>query len=276
MAKSIATSMIGWMPKVVEIETLVRDIAALNLVQAQTSSSFQSQIDHHNFVRDHLVNLYQHTFDGVMDDFARQAHLALRKHKLEDEGGLTALFLILSDDFDANFAHAMKQAGTKAYQFAEPAMGKSNWGELKQRASDFADMRSEDLKNVPEEALGRVQASILRGLAAKEPATALQRRLDEGIAEAKEVEGGRMSETEATITLGTAVDSVMKAAGFDEKRWLSQRDDRVRHSHEACDKQGWIPLGKSFSNGLRYPGDANGPIEELVNCRCVLIGRKKP
>jgi hypothetical protein len=29
-----------------------------------------------------------------------------------------------------------------------------------------------------------------------------------------------------------------------------------------------IPMGGTYSNGLQYPGDMSGPIEEWINCRC--------
>lgn len=271
MARGMANEFIGWMPKVVGVETLVRDIAIL---QATDSSPFQAEIDHHEMVRNHLVDLYQTTFNGVVNSLARQTHLALRKHSLKDDAGVAALFLIFTDDFESDFAKDMLQAGTKAYNYAEPAMGNATWGDLKERADEFSKLRSPDLENVPGEVLERLQASIQRGLAGKESPAALQRRLNEAVQEAKDIEGSRVAETESTITLGMATDAVMSAAGFGEKRWLSKRDDRVRHSHMDCDEQGWIKLGKSFVNGLRYPGDPNGDISEIINCRCVLVGRK--
>jgi hypothetical protein len=29
-----------------------------------------------------------------------------------------------------------------------------------------------------------------------------------------------------------------------------------------------IPFGGTYSNGLKYPGDKSGRIEEWINCRC--------
>jgi HK97 family phage portal protein len=60
------------------------------------------------------------------------------------------------------------------------------------------------------------------------------------------------------------------------KAWLSQRDQRVRHSHTVCDGQGWIDAEAAFSNGLLYPHDPNGPADEVVNCRCVLRYADRP
>ena len=49
--------------------------------------------------------------------------------------------------------------------------------------------------------------------------------------------------------------------------WSSANDERVRDSHIHLDGE-IIPLGGVFSNGLRYPGDMDGPASEVINCRC--------
>lgn len=56
-----------------------------------------------------------------------------------------------------------------------------------------------------------------------------------------------------------------------KKRWLSQRDLRVRESHIRCDGAGWIDMGSAFPNGLRYAHDPNGSSDEVTNCRCTTM-----
>jgi hypothetical protein len=61
-------------------------------------------------------------------------------------------------------------------------------------------------------------------------------------------------------------------------QWVAAHDNRVRLSHRASfSKNGIhgtgvdgeiIPMGGQYSNGLQYPGDTSGPIEEWINCRC--------
>lgn len=60
--------------------------------------------------------------------------------------------------------------------------------------------------------------------------------------------------------------------GWKGKRWISERDDRVRASHEYLDGKR-VALGASFQtqNGpIRYPGDPLAPFGETINCRCYL------
>lgn len=59
------------------------------------------------------------------------------------------------------------------------------------------------------------------------------------------------------------------------KEWMATLDGRTRDSHRHLDgeqiKVGdkWHP--QKFSNGLRYPGDPEGPAREVYNCRCTLV-----
>ena len=67
------------------------------------------------------------------------------------------------------------------------------------------------------------------------------------------------------------------AGGFDQKLWLTQRDSNVRDSHAVLDGV-TIPVNAKFklSSGdeLDYPGDPNGRLESIINCRCTVIFSK--
>ncbi len=49
--------------------------------------------------------------------------------------------------------------------------------------------------------------------------------------------------------------------------WIAADDERTRESHLEINGE-IIRLGDTYSNGLKYPGDTDGPIEEWINCRC--------
>ena len=52
-------------------------------------------------------------------------------------------------------------------------------------------------------------------------------------------------------------------------QWISTADDKTRDSHLELHGQITYADGNGvFSNGLQYPGDTNGDIEEWINCRC--------
>lgn len=62
-----------------------------------------------------------------------------------------------------------------------------------------------------------------------------------------------------------------RGMGIDvEARWMATLDSRTRDSHRQLDGEVAGDDGK-FSNGLRYPGDPEGPAAEVWNCRCTLV-----
>lgn len=64
-----------------------------------------------------------------------------------------------------------------------------------------------------------------------------------------------------------------KLAGVTTKSWLSSHDEKVRPTHRLADGQA-VALELPFLVGghpLMYPGDPLGPIQETINCRCVML-----
>lgn len=61
------------------------------------------------------------------------------------------------------------------------------------------------------------------------------------------------------------------------KEWHTELDGRERPSHKRADGQ-IRRLSEPFMVGgvaLRYPGDAAGPADEVINCRCDMIIRER-
>src|SRR5262249_23255897 len=57
------------------------------------------------------------------------------------------------------------------------------------------------------------------------------------------------------------------------KVWLATPDERTRETPDEADGQE-VPLNEFFDVGgaqMMYPGDPDGPDEEVINCRCTLI-----
>lgn len=71
------------------------------------------------------------------------------------------------------------------------------------------------------------------------------------------------------------VDSYKRAEGMGieiKKEWLATLDGRTRHSHRQLDGVS-VGTDDKFDNGCRYPGDPQGPAQEVYNCRCTLIAK---
>lgn len=83
----------------------------------------------------------------------------------------------------------------------------------------------------------------------------------------------------AARTAITSAHSLGKLKGYERaagmgidvrKQWLAALDSRTRSSHRHLDGE-VVELDAEFSNGLKYPGDPDGPASEVYNCRCTLV-----
>ena len=80
-------------------------------------------------------------------------------------------------------------------------------------------------------------------------------------------EAKRIARTEIHNAHNNAVMRTYDNLGVEYTQWIAADDDRTRESHIEVDRE-IIPIGSTYSNGLQYPGDTSGPIEEWINCRC--------
>lgn len=77
----------------------------------------------------------------------------------------------------------------------------------------------------------------------------------------------RVARTEINGFQNMGAYETIKELGANYHQWWTAMDDRVRDQHIPLHGQ-IVRVGDKFSNGLEYPGDRNGPIEEWINCRC--------
>lgn len=78
--------------------------------------------------------------------------------------------------------------------------------------------------------------------------------------------------------LNQTVEEVGIETSLIERVWRSTMDNRVRDTHRAMDGQ-VVGKDQPFTSpsgaSLMYPGDANAPAAEIVNCRCIALTRIK-
>ena len=80
-------------------------------------------------------------------------------------------------------------------------------------------------------------------------------------------EATRIARTEIHNAHNMGTMDIYREMGVEYTQWIAAHDARTRTSHLDVDRE-IIPMGGTYSNGLRYPGDTTGPIEEWINCRC--------
>jgi len=80
-------------------------------------------------------------------------------------------------------------------------------------------------------------------------------------------ESRRIARTEINTAHNMGTMNSYETLRVEYTQWIAANDDRTRDSHVEVDRE-IIPFGGTYSNGLQYPGDMSGPIEEWINCRC--------
>ena len=155
---------------------------------------------------------------------------------------------------------------------------------LRDRFNLFATLRGaeEDLFErvfiASQQTMARIEQSIMglilngykSGKGINYVADTIQRRFDQ----LTTWESKRIARTEIHNSHNTAVMDTYNELGVEYTMWITAHDDRVRGlkptdtaDHVELDGE-IIRLGDTYSNGLKYPGDTDGPIEEWINCRC--------
>ena len=83
-------------------------------------------------------------------------------------------------------------------------------------------------------------------------------------------EANRIARTEMHTAHNMGMMNKYQELGVEYKEWRAAHDSRVRTSHIYLDGE-IAPLDEPFSNGLMFPGDKSGRIEEWINCRCSTV-----
>lgn len=118
-----------------------------------------------------------------------------------------------------------------------------------------------------------VTSAITQGILAGDSVNGIAKRLKDvtGMNYSSAIRNAR-TWTTAAENAGR-VDSYKRAEGLGIKmgqQWMATIDGRTRKSHAHMDGE-IAKVGETFSNGCEYPGDPNGPSEEIYNCRCTLV-----
>ena len=97
--------------------------------------------------------------------------------------------------------------------------------------------------------------------------------IQEKFTELADYEAERIARTETLKAQGHATwQRLVNNENVEYYQWLSTNDERTRESHVELNGEITFADGSGiFSNGLRFPGDTEGDIEEWINCRCDLI-----
>lgn len=82
-----------------------------------------------------------------------------------------------------------------------------------------------------------------------------------------------IARTESTGVANYGAQQAFIAEGAERKMWLAASGGRTRPTHAAASDQ-VVRLDSPFIVGgaaMQFPGDPNGPVEEVANCRCTMV-----
>ena len=183
--------------------------------------------------------------------------------------------------FKRSFFAEMRKAGTQALAVSGQGMLSELGIDQKYVTpqgiiSDFIIARKNKLGGVPDEIYERIKSDLEAGSQKGETMDQLADRVKARFAA---IDAGRaqvIATTETATAYGQGRMDALTQAGFTHKSWLTAGDEKVRLSHNQAQEQGAIPNDEAFDNGLMFPGDPDGPADEVINCRCVLQAAENP
>ncbi len=146
------------------------------------------------------------------------------------------------------------------------------WGIDDPRAVAFIQQKALKVTGVNDTTLNELRATLSEGIAAGESIDDLSSRVRSLYNFYSDRDRARMiARTETAQSVNGGRFLVLKGEGVDQHEWLSSRDERVRETHAEEDGH-VVAVGETFPvTGCAYPGDVNGPAEEVINCRCVTL-----
>lgn len=133
--------------------------------------------------------------------------------------------------------------------------------------------RDNRMADIADDVHRQIMATLQEGLLEGESMAKLADRVRAQFNDMGRARAMRIAMTETAAAYGTAREAAMVQAGVQFKIWLTSGNDNVRATHEAA--QGQVRrIDESFDVGgaqLQFPGDPDGPPEEIINCHCVQL-----
>ena len=165
----------------------------------------------------------------------------------------------------------VKRQEQSAMKAAKPVRFTANKDNLFGTLQYSEDRLAEHTFTASENTLNRVDSNIneilLDGYKSGVGINEVSRQITERFDQLRTWEAKRIARTEIHTAQNMGVMNSYDQLGVEYTQWISAEDSRTRESHVEVDRE-IIPFGGTYSNGLRFPGDTNGPIEEWINCRC--------
>lgn len=212
--------------------------------------------------------------EKILAHFRKRFHLAKAKkgEKVRppdvsiSEGDLVDLLTIpIGEDLKRELKNVMKEGGN----LQSSAFG-VKFNDADPEVDKYLKKRKTNLEKVMKETTAKeVKRALAQGVKEGESEKDLIDRLEKlGIFDKSRAQ--RIARTEAHAAVMSGAHEAMKQNGVERRQWLAGVDDRVRDSHRDASGQ-IVGIDEPYQVGdaeLMYPGDPDGPAEEVIHCRC--------
>jgi len=204
----------------------------------------QDQQQLRRLIRNHFYNLQDEYIEVLRDEGQGIAQLGANRtvHHLQSAG-----LSVGYDDVSQKIINMMEQATFQASRIT--------------------------LDRMTGDVMGTLQQGIQQGFGVEQTLDLLRNDFKR----MEEYELRRIARTELNNYANRASYETEKEFGVEFHQWISADDENVR-GNDPSDKADHMELhlqitrvGHRFSNGLRYPGDKEGALEEIINCRCRVV-----
>lgn len=120
---------------------------------------------------------------------------------------------------------------------------------------------------------GNVMGSLTKSYEAGLGIDDAARELKEVFSSIRGYEAVRIARTEIQSSQNEGAFETQREMGVKFHQWWSGEDSRVRDGTQSPANHVFmhgqiVRVGEPFSNGLQFPGDMDGSIDEWINCRC--------
>jgi SPP1 gp7 family putative phage head morphogenesis protein len=159
-----------------------------------------------------------------------------------------------------------------------PPQSRNPWKLPPEKAMQFLQERENLMKGIADEIHKEIMDSIAQGMADGIGAAGIAESVKKKFNEISNGRAKTIARTETGAAYGFARQASLEATTIQYKQWLATPDARCRPSHVAADGQ-VVPMNVPFKVGgasLMYPCDPSGPLDEIINCRCVQLAVVRP
>lgn len=250
-----------------------------------TKAASRKQIAAENALNRKLVALFSKVEEEVLRELMQRGTpsnpVALRRMLASMEGASEAYTETILPEMEQmavygrnRVVNEMQNQGVKVSFQAAPELTKDMREKLRKTVFEASQVT---LRRMTGNVMQQLSESYNQGLGIDDAASQLK-KVFTGM---KDYELRRVARTEINSAQNYGAEKTIEQMHVDYHQWWSTDDDRTRDSHVDIHGQ-IVRVGELFSNGLHYPGDKSGDIEEWINCRCRIIpfimpeGKKAP